>query len=490
MCWGTVVLLHAPVLNLPYFWDEAGYYIPAARDFYQTGDVLPRSTARNPHPPLLSLYLAAAWHAFGESPLVTRLAMTLVAGAALYAVLLLALLVVPPAVGLWATALTALSPVFFAQSTLAHLDVAAALGSVLAIYFYLRRQLASCALALTLLCLARETGAVLVVVLAAAEFFRGSRRTGLALLLALTPLAAWFVLLRVRTGTWFGDAEFAAYNVWGVMDPVRWLLQLAKRIYQVAIFQFHWPAALLIVIAAWLRKFTIPAAALQVFVWFAAAHIVFMGVFGGAPLTRYLLPLFPLFFLMAANAAWSLRFPGRSALILLLPFALVTSWFWNPPHPFGYEDNLAYADFVRLHQQTAPLLEALPPGTRILTAWPASDELARPWLGYVSRPLTVVPIREFSVAELERVDPASFDVLFLYSRQWRPEWFDRHPRIAAIQRRYFGITPQVSTDWIRSRLPLERRTRAELGQQWAEVWVRPGVVFPSGTGRTTTARVQ
>ena len=23
---------HAPLLQLPYFWDEAGYYVPAARD--------------------------------------------------------------------------------------------------------------------------------------------------------------------------------------------------------------------------------------------------------------------------------------------------------------------------------------------------------------------------------------------------------------------------------------------------------------------------
>ena len=29
---GGVFLLHVPLLQLPYFWDEAGYYVPAARD--------------------------------------------------------------------------------------------------------------------------------------------------------------------------------------------------------------------------------------------------------------------------------------------------------------------------------------------------------------------------------------------------------------------------------------------------------------------------
>ena len=28
----AIFLLHIPLLSLPYFWDEAGYYVPAARD--------------------------------------------------------------------------------------------------------------------------------------------------------------------------------------------------------------------------------------------------------------------------------------------------------------------------------------------------------------------------------------------------------------------------------------------------------------------------
>jgi len=30
----VLIALHAPLLQLPYFWDEAGYYIPAARDLF------------------------------------------------------------------------------------------------------------------------------------------------------------------------------------------------------------------------------------------------------------------------------------------------------------------------------------------------------------------------------------------------------------------------------------------------------------------------
>ena len=56
-----VYLSHLTLLRLPYYWDEAGYYIPAAYDFFRTGDVIPSTTLANAHPPLPSLYLALWW---------------------------------------------------------------------------------------------------------------------------------------------------------------------------------------------------------------------------------------------------------------------------------------------------------------------------------------------------------------------------------------------------------------------------------------------
>src|SRR5512138_1025262 len=70
-----VMLLHAPLLRLPYFWDEAGYYIPAARDLYLTGALIPHSTPSNAHPPLVLAWLALSWRVAAFSPLVTRTAM-------------------------------------------------------------------------------------------------------------------------------------------------------------------------------------------------------------------------------------------------------------------------------------------------------------------------------------------------------------------------------------------------------------------------------
>jgi hypothetical protein len=38
---GAVCLTHFTLLRLPYYWDEAGYYIPAAWDFFRTGSLIP-----------------------------------------------------------------------------------------------------------------------------------------------------------------------------------------------------------------------------------------------------------------------------------------------------------------------------------------------------------------------------------------------------------------------------------------------------------------
>src|SRR2546428_13221467 len=72
-----IFLLHAPLLQLPYFWDETGYYVPAARDILLNGRLIPHSTLSNAHPPLVLASLALWWEVIANQPLVTRAAMLL-----------------------------------------------------------------------------------------------------------------------------------------------------------------------------------------------------------------------------------------------------------------------------------------------------------------------------------------------------------------------------------------------------------------------------
>src|SRR5271165_4891131 len=118
---------HFNLLRVPYYWDEAGYYIPAAWDFFRTGSLIPITTVTNAHPPLPSIYLALWWKISGFYPEVTREAVLMVAALGLLGVWRLAMRVLGvTAVAIWTVVLTGLYPIWFAQSTLAHADIFAA----------------------------------------------------------------------------------------------------------------------------------------------------------------------------------------------------------------------------------------------------------------------------------------------------------------------------------------------------------------------------
>jgi hypothetical protein len=108
----AIFLLHVPLLSLPYFWDEAGYYVPAARDLLLTGSLIPHTTVSNAHPPLILAWIALWWKCAGYAPLVTRSAMLVLAAFALLGVFRLAERLANAEVALASTVCTALYPVF------------------------------------------------------------------------------------------------------------------------------------------------------------------------------------------------------------------------------------------------------------------------------------------------------------------------------------------------------------------------------------------
>src|ERR1700734_2930899 len=132
----AVYLGHYRLLRLPYFWDEAGYYIPAAWDFFRLGTLIPQTTVTNAHPPLPSILLAGWWHLSGYVVSGTRTLVCLVAAAALLGVYKIARDLTNSAVAAVTVVLTALYPIWFAQSTLAHADIFAAAFTLWGLSFY------------------------------------------------------------------------------------------------------------------------------------------------------------------------------------------------------------------------------------------------------------------------------------------------------------------------------------------------------------------
>ncbi|SEC18035.1 ArnT family glycosyltransferase [Terriglobus roseus] len=466
----AIVALHATLLRLPYFWDEGGYYIPAAWDFFRLGTLIPETTMRNAHPPLPSVLLAAWWKIAGFHILSTRIFVCLVTTFALLAVFRLARMFAGDAAALAVMILTAIYPVWFAQSTLAHADIFAAAFTLWALTFYADRRgwtlegqarststnAIAMAVLFTLACLAKETAIVIPAALFCFEFMLLADRSPAVLrrikaelpefqspdavpehhlawrvLFALvTPaifLALWYAYHHHKTGFTFGNPEFLRYNATANMSVQRIMLSLRHRLVHLTVhMNLYLP--MLAMSAVFLlpsryeegRRFLPVPALRMIFVLLVAQWIAF-SILGGALLTRYLLPAYPLL-LIVCVAAWKSRvrlWPGI-AVLALLGFAIGCEV--NPPYPFAPEDNLSYRDMIVVHQHAIQALQANFPGATVLTAWPVLADLQRPELGYLQMPMRTTPIDNFSAAEIAKAasNAGSFDTALVFSTKYDP----------------------------------------------------------------------
>ena len=464
----AIFLLHVPLLQLPYFWDEAGYYVPAARDLLLGGNLIPHTTVSNAHPPLVMAWVAIWWKVAGFAPLVTRSAMLVVAAFSLLGVFWLAERVSDREIAIASTICTALYPVFFAQSSLAQVDLAAAGLTFWGLAFYMEDRRVTAAAWFSLAALAKETAILTPLALVAWELFRwifresrllspwaeadsrNTLRRTLTLLIPIIPLAGWYCYHYARTGYVFGNPEFFRYNVAATLNPLRFVLALILRLWQAFGYLHLWLltggmlVALLLppVLDDGIERPRISIPVQMVFVVVISVHVVAMALIGGAVLARYLLPAVPLVIILAVSTLRR-RLRYWTAAIAAVGVVFVVAWFWNPPYGFSPEDNLAYADYVRLHQDAERFVEARYPMAHVLTAWPASDELTRPWLGYTTRPMQVVRIEDFS---LEQVLSAAefrqnFDVAFVFSTKYEPThpMLDRWDAWTKLKERFFGF---------------------------------------------------
>ncbi len=483
--------LHWPLLRLPYFWDEAGYYIPAARDLLLTGSLIPHSTPSNAHPPLVMAWLALCWKVAGYAPIVTRVAMLAVAAFAITGIFRLAQRLAHFEVALASTVCTALYPVFFAQSSMAHVDLAAAGLTFWALDAYFDDRPAMTAVWFSLAVMAKETAILAPASLLAWAVLRRAfpslmkiggtiRRGAVSLLVPFSVLLIWYAYHYLRTGFVFGNPEFFRYNVAATRDPTRIALALLMRLWQTF---GYFNLLLLTVPAALSMKFTpvsddgvvrerITLPAQLALLSVAVAYIGVMSVIGGAVLARYMLPAVPLVIVVCISTLRRRMRAWRIA-VAVIALAFISGLFINPPYGFSPEDNLAYSDFIRLHRHAEEFLQARYPEARILTAWPASGELTEPELGYVKQPLHVVRIEDFTLPQLligvqER---NSFDVAYVFSTKYDPPngWFKTYSGWQSLKTRFFGyhqdLPPEAAAQFLGGRLVFNERRKG----QWVGV---------------------
>jgi hypothetical protein len=455
------------------------------------------------------------WKLSGFTPLTTRLAELIVASAALLAVYRLTQRVTGQvSIAAATTLLTALYPVWFAQSTLAHADLFAAALTLWGLAFYLpggrTGRIPPAALCFALAALSKETAVCTPLALAGYEAWRALRdrstrpsafrnpalRNMAWLVASVVPLCGWFYYHWRRTGYVFGNPAYLRYNAEATLSPLRIALALFHRVLHLtAHMNLFVPvlcacSALLLVprplpdgridpltdggigkLPDGNTRPSLPREFIAPLVWVFAANTLLFSTLGGALLTRYLLPLYPLVLLVCVATFWR-RVPAWGGLVALAAFAFCLGLFINPPYRFAPDDNLSYADSIWLQRQAIHQAVTHYRQETILTAWPVSDELTKPELGYMRRPVSVVTIDNFSLPQIQRAATLSgYTVGLIFSTKYAPPHllFGLGPRNEMLDRRYFDFHRDLPPEAIASMLGGKVVWHAERKGQWAAV---------------------
>jgi hypothetical protein len=342
--------------------------------------------------------------------------------------------------------------------------------TVLALLLFFDERYAACALATTALVLVKETAISTPMVFAAWLWFR-EKRVGQAFyfLAPAVALGLWLVELHHATGHWLGNEEFVRFNVSQSLAFKHIAYAIGYRIYELFLSNGHFLGAAAL-IAGWRllrgKEWTIASLV-------AIAQTAVVTLLGGAVLDRYMLPVLPILYaaFAVAASAWqrNVRLGVQAAMVTLF----VVGWFWNPPVPFPYENNLAMVDFVRLQQAAAGYLEDHAAGQRIAAAWPFSEAVVNPEFGYVRRPLNLtVRTGGVRLSNLTQLNPKDFDVLVLFSADWSGKgWLLDLHAIRSLVHSFLDPNINATADEIRATLgfvPVLRWTR---GGQWIEIYV-------------------
>ncbi len=473
----TLLATHLPFLQLPYFWDELGQFIPAALDILRDQAWVPHSTIPNVHPPAVMAWLALSWRLFGYSPLVTRVAMLVIAAAGVYLTFVLAIRLcghVPGAPAFIAAALLVISPLFYMQAMLAQLDMPAMTLTVLSLLLFFDRRYAWCALACTVLVLTKETGAVAPALFAGWLALRDRNWKQAAwFVLPFAALALWLLVLWRSTGYLLGDPGFAHYNVGYQLHPVRLGATLIRRVYYLFFAEFRFIGTFVILLGLRNTRFY------QRWEWIVAAlyvggHLLLVTAFGGAALERYLLPVFPLLYIAMATSWAALRPRVRYCTQAAVMVGLFTGLYWNPPFPFPLENNLAMVDFVELQKAGAEYLDRTAPNASVATAWPYTAGLRNPDLGYTARAHRVFETSDFHTDNVRAAFRGGTpDILMVYSRTWEPDWGVLGNRfVREFLSRYYDYEPQISSQQVEELFGMHAVLRWERRGQWIEVYSR------------------
>jgi 4-amino-4-deoxy-L-arabinose transferase-like glycosyltransferase len=429
-----VLAMNLPYIHVPMYWD--GLWITGAAQRLLENGLRPQIIQAwdvEAHPILLPEIVGLGWFVFGRALWVPHLIIACFAYLTVYSTYRVGELLYGRRVGIIAALLLVCYPLFRAQSTVLVLDLPAAALAITAIGFLIQRKTLPYLLSAAAMVLMKETAVLLIGTVLIYVIIRDRRMPWPALCATLIihalptlALASWLAYHVAMTGRLTESplepgALLAAYLPPALFRSDGAAAQFARLAWEYLAKHFLIGILTLLIFAysfalqPWLaltrrRSWLAAARAWRAqpfwWVWGPAenvallalpmlVHLAFMASNYG--LHRYLLPEYPLFFIMAARALEGIF--QRRARIAAATTAILAIFVigWSQPW-FGYSlsspSNLGYLDLVETHQAAAAFIERSYPNATVLTGWPQYNELGLPAAGYVTRPLKVLAYAE------------------------------------------------------------------------------------------------
>ncbi len=454
----TLFVLRGRVLWTPYFWDEIGFYVPNAVSMYRNNlyPISDLTVPQSTNPPLQPLTLVIGWWVLGFSIAATRVVGFVVSAAAIACTYSLGREVFSPAVGVAAAALTLALPVVFGQTGFAQPEMMLALFTTAATLALARGRMAAHAVAVTLLMMTKWTAIVALPVFGLYALWTArSWREGILRQLWYAPalglLAAWLGFFYAKTGSFTSPAShYAQVNLWDNLTPSALLFRGTVRLEQLVENDFAWVplGAMLVAGAVWVWRRKPPDVTVLLMIGVCLSYVAFLTV-SGFLLPRYFVPVVPLFAALGAAAIFRLwSRPVATGVVAATVLLMHLGWYGRlSAGPALLDARTAYMDFVDTHVLAARYIEAHFPGARVATPWPAGDEMHEPYFGYVSQPVTTVPVDALpdDATALDR-----FDVLYEGPIPQNPNpAHDIALRLGLVEAARFQVGAQTVTLWVR-----------------------------------------
>ncbi|MBU4349871.1 glycosyltransferase family 39 protein [bacterium] len=414
-----MLFLKLPILNMPYHWDamclmgevhnvKVNYFIPFCCYRF----------------PVHPIFFACAWSIFGDSLLVSHLLNIFIASIGLYFTYLLGGHLFSKETGIISALLLLFCPLYFAQSGILNFSILLTTLNLSSIYFALKNRIKWYLLSASLLMLTKEVGFLTIFAILIYQYYvmhikkKVSIRKVFIYGIPLIVLVIWRMLPAIHLSRAF-YYSLITFDWFIIMQTLK------NRFLELFINDFRWILTFFIGLGfiAYRKKYRkeqILSLVLVGIIYFSFFAIV------NRPLVRYLMPVYPLFFIMGAASMVEI-FQNKKLFLYLSVIVLlglsVTQYNKNRIVEYNagsgavLESNMEYLDTVITHQQAAKYIEENYPDATVLTTWPQIDELSYPHLGYVEKPIKVVePPADISAIDLIYYSPQSHEHLLLLEK--------------------------------------------------------------------------